>query len=73
MTRMQDPLACSDTDLHEEKQQLVHFIDFEHENRLHAIHFKTQQQINSAITDCVLGSFSFFAVMLFLFVFQFFP
>lgn len=58
---MQDPLACSDTDLHEEKQQPVHLNDLEHENKLHTIHFKTQQQI-----DCVLGSFSFFAVVLFL-------
>ena len=65
MTQMQDPLACSDTDLHEEKQQPVHLNDLEHEKKLHTVHFKTQQQINSAVTDCVLGSFSFFAVVLF--------
>lgn len=45
MTRMQDPLACSDTDLHEEKQQPVHLIDFEHENKLHSIHFEMRQKI----------------------------
>lgn len=54
MTRMQDPLACSDTDLHEEKQQLVHLIDFEHENEMHTIHFKTQQDNQGVITDCAL-------------------